>query len=365
MRASAISRCHLVELLTQVLLVDERPPGQEIPFEVLHAGFDFPLGLGAIGAAEMRLETPVVGELLEGRIPDDPAVAAGLTDGPGPIVEVLAGVAAEVVEGAFVRVEELAERLPQARLMEAPARVAERQDEHVQNHGAMPDVDLRLAPVDLALLPRRRLEPHRRPLRRLLRGTQWTHEALHRLIAPAIPARPAQLLKENARRVLHLGGAGAQEARVLGEQRVRALGARVRLPRALAENAAHCLAIELQLPGDLGLRPPLRVEQPMHLAPAVLPNHASLPERCDLGARVGGGRRRARQQCLRHDDALLREEGGEFSMTTRGDYWVTADSGAWNVHRASGWDAATLGRQAGSVNRLSDPVLLQRENVLP
>src|SRR5207247_565481 len=98
---------------------------REIPFEVLHAGFDFPLGLGAIGAAEMRLEPPIVGELLEGRIPDDPAVAAGLTDRPGPIVEVLAGVAAEVVEGAFVRVEELAERLPQARLMEAPARVAE------------------------------------------------------------------------------------------------------------------------------------------------------------------------------------------------------------------------------------------------
>src|SRR5205814_8871073 len=92
------------------------------------------------------------------------------------------------------------------------------------------------------------------------------------------------------------------------------------------ENAAHRLAIELQLPGDLGLRPPLRVEQPMHLAPAVLPNHASLPEGCALGASVGGGRRRPRQQCLRHDDALLREEGGQFSMTTGGDYWVTADT---------------------------------------
>src|SRR3989454_6373118 len=111
---------------------------------------------------------------------------------------------------------------------------------------------------------------------------------------------------------------------------------RVRLPRELAENAAHRLAIELQLPGDLGLRPPLRVEQPMHLAPAVLPNHASLPEGCALGASVGRGRRRARQQCLRHDDALLREEGGEFSMTTDGDYWVTADT-----RRA--WTASTIG----------------------
>src|SRR5207245_10633220 len=121
--------------------------------------------------------------------------------------------------------------------MAAPARVAERQDEHVQDHGAMPEVNLRLAPVDLALLPRRRLEPHRRPLRRLLRGTQWTHEALHRLIAPAIPARPAQRLKENARRVLHLGSAGAQEARAPGEPRSRPLGALVRLPLARAANA--------------------------------------------------------------------------------------------------------------------------------
>src|SRR3989442_9221221 len=40
---TTLFRSPLVELLTQVLLVDERPPGQEIPFEVLHAGFDFPL----------------------------------------------------------------------------------------------------------------------------------------------------------------------------------------------------------------------------------------------------------------------------------------------------------------------------------
>jgi hypothetical protein len=66
----------------------------------------------------MRLEPPVVGKLLEGRIPDDAAVAAGLAHRARPVVEVLTRVAAEVVEGAFVRVEELAERLAQAWLME-------------------------------------------------------------------------------------------------------------------------------------------------------------------------------------------------------------------------------------------------------
>src|SRR6266478_2666529 len=86
-----------------------------------------------------------------------------------------------------------------------------------------------------------------------------------------------------------------------------------RMPRTVLRSSCNCRAIS-------------DFDRLSALAPAVLPNHASLPEWCDLGASVGGGRRRARQQCLRHDDALLREEGGEFSMTTSGDYWVTADN---------------------------------------
>ena len=78
--------------------------------------------------------------------------------------------------------------------METPPRVAEREDEHVEDDRAAPEVDPRLAPVDLTLVPRRRLEAHRRPLRRLLRGAQRTHEALHRLITAAIAPRLAQLL---------------------------------------------------------------------------------------------------------------------------------------------------------------------------
>src|SRR5213594_3445663 len=112
-------RLPLAELLAKVLLVDERTPRQEIPFEVLHARFDLALRLRAIGPAEMRLEAPVVGELLESRIPDDPPVTAGLAHCARPVVEMLARVAAEVVEGAFVRVEKLAERLAQTGLVEA------------------------------------------------------------------------------------------------------------------------------------------------------------------------------------------------------------------------------------------------------
>src|SRR4029453_11795781 len=94
------------------------------------------LGLRAVGSAEVRLEAPVVGELLEGRVPDDPAVASRLADGGGPVVEMLARVAAEVVEGPFVRIEELAEGLAEARLVEASPRVAEGQEDNAQDHGA-------------------------------------------------------------------------------------------------------------------------------------------------------------------------------------------------------------------------------------
>src|SRR5258705_1644897 len=69
--------------------------------------------------------------------------------------------------------------------MEAPPGVAERQDEHVERDGTTAVVDPGLAPVDLALLARRRLEPYRRPLRRLLDVPQGPHEPLHRFIAAA------------------------------------------------------------------------------------------------------------------------------------------------------------------------------------
>src|SRR3989449_6757846 len=155
----------LAELLAQILLVDERPAGEEIPLEVLHARFDLALGLRPVGSTEVGLEAPIVGELLEGRIPDDPPLAGGVADRPRPIVEMLARVTAEILEGPFMGVEELAERLPQARLVKAAPRVAERQDEHVQEDRLGPEVDPGLAPVDLALLPRRGLKAYRRPLR--------------------------------------------------------------------------------------------------------------------------------------------------------------------------------------------------------
>src|SRR2546427_4817370 len=283
----------LAELLAQILLVDEGPAGEEIPLEVLHARFDLALGLRPVGPTEVGLEATIVGELLEGRIPDDPPLAGGMADRPRPIVEMLARMTAEILESPFMGVEELTERLPEARLVKAAPRVAERQDEHVQEDRLGPEVDPGLAPVDLALLPRRGLKADRRPLHRLLHRAQRPHEAFHRLVAAAVAARPAQLLEQDARGVLDLGRPRLQVARVLGEQRIGALGAGVGLPRPGLQNAPHRLSIQRPLSGDLRLRSPLDVEQPVHFPPAVLADHAPLPEWCDLGASVAVRRRQS------------------------------------------------------------------------
>jgi hypothetical protein len=87
------------------MIVDEAPARQEVALEVFHAGLDLALRLRPIGAADVRLEAPVVGELLERGVPDDTAVAPRRADRAGPIIEVIPGVAAEVFEGALVRVE--------------------------------------------------------------------------------------------------------------------------------------------------------------------------------------------------------------------------------------------------------------------
>ena len=109
----------LGQLLVQVDVVDELAPGQEVALEVLHPGLDLALGLGAVGEAEPGLETPVLGESTESRIPDDAPLLGALAHRPGPIVEMLAGVTAEMLEGPLVGVEELGHGLVGTGLVEA------------------------------------------------------------------------------------------------------------------------------------------------------------------------------------------------------------------------------------------------------
>jgi hypothetical protein len=114
--------------------------------------------------------------------------------------------------------------------------------------------DLDLPPVDLGLVARSGFEAPlgERSDRRLT--TQWSHRVLHRVVASVIAAAGAQLLIQNAGRVVHLRGSLGQPAHVCGKQPFAHDLAPVRPPLALAQAAAHYLAIKPGEPRDLGDR---------------------------------------------------------------------------------------------------------------
>ena len=92
-------------------------------------------------------------------------------------------VTAEVRDRLLVCIEQVAQRLAQARNVDAPPRVAERQHEDVPHLQPGRQPDPRLAPIHLALQPRRRLEPRPCHRRVQLRLPQRPPESLHRLVA--------------------------------------------------------------------------------------------------------------------------------------------------------------------------------------
>jgi hypothetical protein len=112
---------------------------------------------------------------------------------------------------------------------------------------------------------------------------------------------------------------------VFGKQGVGPLGPRVRLPRRLLQDAADRLAVQIHVPSDLRLGTSLNVEQPVDLPPAVLSDHAPLPEWYDLGGSVAVRGRRTGQQCLAHRYAFLCQEGWGNFHDHKWDYWMTAD----------------------------------------
>ncbi len=111
------------ELLVEILIVTERPAREKIAAEVFHAGFHLTFGLGPIRLAESWLEAPIIGERFEGRIPVRATIRVRPTDGARTIIEMLARMPAEVLEGALVGFEKGRERLVEAGQIEAAARI--------------------------------------------------------------------------------------------------------------------------------------------------------------------------------------------------------------------------------------------------
>ena len=160
----------------------------------------------------------------------------------------------------------------------------------------------------------------------LPRRPQGPHEPLHRLVAAGVAARLAQLLEENPRRVPTSGARARRYSRVRRSAACRRARPLIRLPRRRRETAPHRLAIQPQRRAISDFGTPLDMEQPVHLAPAVLTDHAPLPEWLTSGP-VSPPQRRPDSLAHRRPSSVRR--GGESSMTTGGDYWMTADSGCW------------------------------------
>ena len=202
----------------------------------------------------------------------------------------LLGATAEVRKRLLVRVEQLAQRLAQARNVEAPPREAERQHEDVSHLTLRTQPDPRLAPVNLALQPGWRLEPRPRHTRVQLRLPQRPHEPLHRLVAaPVLPT--SELLEQHLRRVTDLGRPSPQVLRVRGQQRVDPRRPPVRLPLRLSQTPAHGLAVQIQRTRNRPNRRTL-ARPTTNLLPPVLSDHLDLPEHLTLGV--------DRRSCRRH-----------------------------------------------------------------
>ena len=199
---------------------------------------------------------------------------------------------AEVRERLLVCVEQLAERLAQTRHVEAPPRETERQHEDVPHLALRTQPDSRLAPVNLALQPRRRLEPRTGHRRVQLRLPQRPHEPLHRFVA-AVVLPSSELLEQNLGRVADLGRPSPQVLRVRGQQRVCPCRPLVRLPLRLPQTPPHGLAIEVQLTSNRPNRCTL-ARPTTNLLPPLLSDHLDLPEHLTLGV----DRRRFRRHLL-------------------------------------------------------------------
>jgi len=201
-----------------------------------------------------------------------------LSDGARPVVKVLAGVGAEILERALVSNQELQQGFVQARLVVTPPAEAEREHEDVSHGTRVAKGNLGLAPIDLALPPRRRLEPDEGPL--------------------------AQILG------------------VRRQQRIRPHRVVIRPPRRVAQAAADGLAIQVQAARNLGDRHSLGDPQATNLLPPLPADHWHLLAESDLCA--DGHVRRLHHR--RHFAHPPHEEGGEISFTEGGDFCITADT---------------------------------------
>ena len=325
------------QLRVEVLEIGEAAPGNEVALDVLHPRLDLALGLGSVRAAQPHRKAPVVGERRERVVQ---ARAASVLDQTGhhgshPVVQQRLAGAAEVLERALVRRQQARHAFVQIALGVAASAVPERHHEHMDlgAHATQRDGDL--APIDLGLLARGRLEAHLRHRGHCRRGPQRAHRHLHQLVAAGEATLRTQLLEQDPSRVADLRRPSLQPLAVRIEHRRPTDRPLVRRPVLALQAASHRLAIQLQLARDR--RHPLAGGMPLaNLLPLLLTDHVQF--RVPMKSGHGTASRRLRRRRCRAADHLLLHcfhfhlsllcegMGGEISNATGGDYWSTADS---------------------------------------
>jgi hypothetical protein len=87
----------------------------------------------------------------------------------------------------------------------------------------------------------------------------------------------------------------------------------IRLPGRRPQDRPNRLVVQGELARNLGFRAMLSVEQPMDFAPAVLPDHARLPEGDGLGDSLSALAAGAAKYWSMHTADLLSGGGGNFN----------------------------------------------------
>jgi hypothetical protein len=253
-------RVPFIELGLEVHQIDKRPPRQEVPLHILDARFDLAFGLRPIRAAHAGLDAPIVGKGFERGIPEASPRLIRITDRPRPVIQMLPGVPPEVRKGPFVRLQELRQALVRTGVIEPAAAEPHGEHEHMHDEGAGPEGDSRLPPINLTLLARGRLKPEERPIRLPWDLAQRRNEPRDGFVTARVAAVPSQLLIQNPRRVIDLGGTVTHKIGMGGQERRRHRRSVVRFPPRLPQTAAHRLAIHVQSPPDLRNGHPLLVK---------------------------------------------------------------------------------------------------------
>src|SRR5215831_3515063 len=161
----------------------EAPAGQGVALHIFDAALHFALGLGAIRSTRARRKAVGPRKIFKHRLPEYVPLTPPEDQRPRIIVETLQGHAAEVPKRAFMTVTQHVQPLMGIRAAPQAPTVAEREDEEMDHFTALADPDVRLAKIDLALLPWRGLKPHGRECLPVPAIPQRLNRPLHLLIA--------------------------------------------------------------------------------------------------------------------------------------------------------------------------------------